>query len=103
MVELMKDYDISINYHLGKANVVADALSQKATGELNALTMEYGCLHKEMAKLELEVVSRGIEGLCATISAEPIILEEIKIRQWRIPNSRRFMITWRRHRIQNSR
>lgn len=29
-LELLKDYDISILYHLGKTNVVADALSQKA-------------------------------------------------------------------------
>ncbi|XP_070015275.1 uncharacterized protein [Nicotiana sylvestris] len=29
-LELLKDYDITILYHLGKANVVADALSRKA-------------------------------------------------------------------------
>ena len=28
-LELVKDYDLGINYHPGKANVVADALSQK--------------------------------------------------------------------------
>jgi hypothetical protein len=28
-LELIMDYDVGINYHLGKANVVADALSRK--------------------------------------------------------------------------
>ena len=29
-MKFLKDYDYTINYHLGKANVVADALSRKA-------------------------------------------------------------------------
>jgi hypothetical protein len=29
-LELIKDYDLRINYHHGKANVVADALSYKS-------------------------------------------------------------------------
>ena len=33
-LELLKDYDYIILYHLGKANVVADALSRKSIGSL---------------------------------------------------------------------
>jgi hypothetical protein len=29
-LELIKDYELEVHYHLGKANVVADALSRKA-------------------------------------------------------------------------
>ena len=29
-MEFLKDYDFGLNYHHGKANVVADALSQKS-------------------------------------------------------------------------
>ena len=35
-MELLKDYDITILYHQGKANVVADALSRKA-GSMGSL------------------------------------------------------------------
>ncbi|KAL9374753.1 hypothetical protein Peur_031632 [Populus x canadensis] len=33
-MELLKDYDCTIHYHPGKANVVADALSRKSSGSL---------------------------------------------------------------------
>ena len=33
-MELLKDYDCTIDYHPGKANVVADAFSRKSTGSL---------------------------------------------------------------------
>ena len=36
-VELLKDYDCSIEYHPGKANVVADALSWKVVSDLRAM------------------------------------------------------------------
>ena len=36
-MELIKDYGCVIDYHLGKANVVADALSRKSMQTLRAL------------------------------------------------------------------
>ena len=39
-VELLSDYDCKIQYHPGKANIVADALSQKSLGSLSHITAE---------------------------------------------------------------
>ena len=36
-MELIKDFDCMIDYHPGKANVVADALSRKSIQTLRAL------------------------------------------------------------------
>ena len=36
-LELLKDYDLQIQYHPGEANVVADALSRKIQHGLNAM------------------------------------------------------------------
>ena len=33
-MEYLEDYDFNFHYHLGKANVVADALSRKSWGVL---------------------------------------------------------------------
>jgi hypothetical protein len=45
---LIKDYDLEVHYHPGKANVVADALSRKDH-----------CNHLEMRRLNLAVVPHG--------------------------------------------
>ncbi|WMV58574.1 hypothetical protein MTR67_051959, partial [Solanum verrucosum] len=53
-MELLKDYDLTIQYHPGKANVVADALSQKAVsmGSLSYLRVSKQPLAKEIQTLE---------------------------------------------------
>jgi hypothetical protein len=58
-LELIKDYDLEVHYHPGKANVVADALSRKV--HCNYLTVEsYSeTLCEDLRKLLLEMVEQG--------------------------------------------
>jgi hypothetical protein len=58
-LELIKDYDLEVHYHPGKANVVADALSRKV--HCNYLTVEsYSeTLCEDLRKLRLEIVEQG--------------------------------------------
>ena len=39
-MEYMEDYDFTLHYYLGKANVVADALSRKAQGVLASVASQ---------------------------------------------------------------
>jgi hypothetical protein len=55
-LELIKDYDLGINYHPGKANVVADALSQRFhVSQLVVDSMPFE-LCEEFHKLNLRIV-----------------------------------------------
>jgi hypothetical protein len=70
-LELIKDYDMEVHYHPGKANVVADALSRKS--HCNCLTAKPfdSTLCQEMEKLNLEIVSPG---MLANVTVESTIL-----------------------------
>jgi hypothetical protein len=58
-LELIKDYDVEINYHPGKANVVADALCQKSYFNNLMVKEEQSALHEELEKLRIEIVDHG--------------------------------------------
>ncbi|XP_039048938.1 uncharacterized protein LOC120189842 [Hibiscus syriacus] len=63
-IEFLKDYDIVIDFHPGKANVVADALSQKTFAALRALD----------ARLSLN----DDGALCAELTLRPSWIDRIK-------------------------
>jgi hypothetical protein len=55
-LELIKDYDLEVHYHPGKANVVADALSRKLHCNYLTTKLVDRTLCQEMEKLNLEIV-----------------------------------------------
>jgi hypothetical protein len=73
-LELIKDYDLSLQYHPGKANAVADALSPKVY--VNYLSIEelLEDLCKGLRDLSLEVVS---EGYVASLVLQPTLMDKI--------------------------
>ena len=58
-LELIKDYDLNIQYHPGKVNVVADALSRKSYCRNMMVRNEQPELCDELEKLKLEIVEQG--------------------------------------------
>ena len=54
-IELLKDYDCSIEYHLGKANVVADVLSRKVISDLRAMFANLSLYEDGSLLAELQV------------------------------------------------
>jgi hypothetical protein len=58
-LELIKDYELEIHYHPGKANVVADVLSRKAFCHCLTIKTSDIMLCQEMEKLNLGMIQHG--------------------------------------------
>ncbi|KAK5785471.1 hypothetical protein PVK06_040061 [Gossypium arboreum] len=63
-LELLKDYELVIDYHPGKANVVADALSQKSLFALRAMNVHLSVLPDNV--------------LVAELKAKPLLIHQIR-------------------------
>ncbi|KAB2626006.1 S ribonuclease [Pyrus ussuriensis x Pyrus communis] len=77
-LELLSDYDCTIDYHPGRANVVADALSRKSQGRINALYASRAPLLVDLRTtgVRLEAEDRDV-ALLANFQVRPILVDRV--------------------------
>lgn len=81
-LELLNDYDCSINYHPGKANVVADAFSRKTTvGRVASLFTTQKELLLDMDRAGIELAMEEVQFYLGKLTLEPTLLEHIRVAQ----------------------
>ncbi|CAA0829008.1 Uncharacterized mitochondrial protein AtMg00860, partial [Striga hermonthica] len=82
-LELVKDYDCTISYNLGKENVVVDALSRRIYGQLSCLFTEQDVLLREFERLQLEAVESpsAAGGMLTALVVGPTLREKIVAQQ----------------------
>ncbi|KAM1242836.1 hypothetical protein ACFX2G_035146 [Malus domestica] len=76
-VELLSDYDCTIEYHPGRANSVADALSRKSHGQLNAIYASRIPLLTDLRSIGVALKEDRRGALIASFQVRPILLDRV--------------------------
>ena len=79
-MELIKDYDLIIDYHLGKANVVADALSRKPFVTMAHIRTVYVSLLLDMKTLGVSLDYDGCGSLVENFVVIPTLVDQIRVK-----------------------
>jgi hypothetical protein len=76
--ELIKDYDLEVHYHQGKANVAANAVSRKSQCNCMVMDSRINALCDELNKMRIEMIPSST---LSHISVEPTLSDQIIMAQ----------------------
>ena len=72
----MEDYDFTLHYHPGKANVVADALSRKSQGVLASVASREWQMLEIVGQFRLQYSDQA-QGTLGSLVATPSLLSRV--------------------------
>ncbi|XP_052478560.1 uncharacterized protein LOC128034046 [Gossypium raimondii] len=77
-LKLLKDYDLIIDYHLGKGNVVVDALSRKSMFSLRAWNTRLTLIDDGMILAELKSRPTFLQQICEAQKYDNVLIVKRK-------------------------
>ena len=80
-MEFLEDYDFTLHYHPGKANVVADALSRKSWGVLTSIASREWRMIEIVGQFGLQCNEQA-QGTLGSLGATPSLLSKVIESQW---------------------
>ena len=80
-MEFLEDYDFTLQYHPGKANVVVDALSRKSRGALVSIASREWWMLETMGQLGLQY-NEQTQGTLGSLVVTPSLLSRVIESQW---------------------
>ena len=75
-MEFLEDYDFTLHYHPGKANVVANALSRKSRGALASIASREWQMLETVEQFGLQY-SKQAQGTLGSLVAKPSLLSRV--------------------------
>ena len=89
-IELVKDYECTIEYHPGKTNVVADALSRRPMSTLSHVRAVHLPQLIELRSLGVRLELTDSGALLATFQVCPVVIDRIRELQIQDPQIVKF-------------
>ena len=80
-LELLKDYDYTIEYNLGKGNVIEDALSKRPESSLSHMRLGNLPLLVDLRALGVILEAEDLRALLATFHVRPLLVDQIRTGQ----------------------